>query len=1306
MFANVRASYLRSLSVGVLLVVASPFTASSAGPASRSPKTSPAQKAQIVETCLTLPLSFEANTGQADKNVKFLSRGSGYGLYLTGDEAVLALRNPVSSAVRFGLQPELRPLAQSVEFEPAGVVRMRLAGATGKAEPIGEEPLPGTANYFISSDPAKWRTNIPTYAKVRYTGIYHGIDLVYYGDQRQLEYDFVVASGADPRSVRLQFSGARELHLAASGDVVVTTANGLLTLHKPLAYQIVNGHRLPVAGNFALLAKRIVGFRLGSYNRAKELVIDPVLAYSSYLGGSGGDTGNAIAVDSPGNVYIAGQTFSTNFPVTPGTFQTTNRATATGLNAFVTKLNATGTALVYSTYLGGSGSNNGGDQALALAVDSSGNAYMTGSTYSTDFPVTPGAFQATNHAAANGLNNVFVTKLNATGTALIYSTYLGGSGGVDLYGAPAGDQGSGLALDNSGNAYVTGEAVSTDFPVTPGAFLTASPGQSAFVTKLNPTGTAPVYATYLGGIGDTYGWGRTTVLAVNDSGNAYVAGATSSTDFPVTPGAFQATNNAAANGLNNVFVSELNSVGSALVYSTYLGGSGTGACCSGDMASGVAVDSSGNVYVTGIAQSPDFPVTPGAFQTTNHGTASKYDVPNAFVTKLNPTGTQLVYSTYLGGSGGVINVSPSLGQAAGDQASGLAVDRSGNAYVTGSTASADFPVTQGAYQTTNNDQPGCAGGCIGGYNAFITELNSTGSALVNSTFLGGNGVNPYDTVGIILFGSGDQANALALDSSGNVYVTGSADSYDFPVTAGAFQATIRSPQNAFVSKLNMGATSTATAPTVMVTPALTSITSGQVLPVTISVSGASGSPVPTGTVALASGTYSSTAATLSGGSATIDIPAGALLAEPFPYNAISPDLLAARYIPDAASSSTYNFASGLASVQVLAAVVWVTPSLLSINLAEAQSQPVSLAIVVTSGPGYPTPTGAVTLTDGSYASAAATLTGGNATITVPAGILTTTGYNTNFIASYSGDNNYAAISEPAMVYVNAGTLIVSVVPSATSITTAQALPVTITVSAGSGNPTPTGTVMLFGSNYYSYGVYGYSSASTALTGGSATITIPAGALPSGVDSLQAYFDDAASGQVDAAGIASVVVANASGPSFTITGTAVTLKAGATAGNTSTITVTPTGGFTGSVTLTAAITSSPTGAQDLPTLSFGSTSPVTITGPTVGTATLTITTTAAAGCTQASQMQPGAPWYTGAGAGLICVLFGMSVSRRSWRTALGTLVLLLTLAAGLTACGSSTCKSSTSGTTPGTYTITITGTSGATAAAGTVTLTVQ
>jgi hypothetical protein len=791
-------------------------------------------------------------------------------------------------------------------------------------------------------------------------------------------------------------------------------------------------------------------------------------------------------VDPAGNAYVTGLTSSTDFPVTPGAFQTTNHAAANAsVNVFVTKLNPTGTVLVYSTYLGGSGSIDAGDIGNAIAVDTAGNVYVAGQTYSTDFPVTPGAFQAINHAAAINSANAFVAKLNPTGTALVYSTYVGGSGGQGNY---TGDKSNAIVVDATGDAYVAGETYSVDFPVTPGAYQTtnsaaAKGDPNAFVTKLNPAGTALIYSTYLGG----NGWDTANAITVDTAGNAYVAGETFSTDFPVTSGAYQTTNNAAANERANAFITKLNPAGIALVYSTYLGGS------SGDIGSAIAVDTAGNVYVAGRASSTDFPVTQGAFQTTNHATA--YELSNAFVTKLNPTGTALVYSTYLGGSGGAINLSLTLVMSGGDQASGLAVDSSGNAYVTGSTASADFPVTQGAYQTTNQDQTGCVGGCVGGYNAFITELNSTGSALIYSTYLGGDGINPMDFVGVLEFGYGDQASALALDNSGNVYVTGSAVSYDFPLTAGAFQTTVNSRfGNAFVTKLDMGATSTATTPTVTVTPASSTITSAQALTVTVSVSGGSGNPTPTGTVTLSSGTYAPAATTLNGGSATINIPAGSLPAEPAGYN--SPDVLIAKYAPDTASSSTYNFASGLASVNVVVA-----------------------------------------------------------------------------------------------------------------------------------------------------------------------------------------------------------------PSFTITGTAVTVNPGPPA--MSTITVTPAGGFTGSVALTAAVTSSPIGAQSPPTLSFGSTSPVSITGASAGTATLFISTTPA-NCAPGNLIDLRVPWYPAGGAALVCLLlFGIPGQRRSWRSTLAMLALLVTLACGMLACGGgSTTRVCPPATTAGTYIVTVTGTSGSTTATGTVTLTVQ
>jgi hypothetical protein len=1152
----------------------------------QQPKASSAEKPRMAARFGDLPLGFEANAGQAGGAVKFLARGSGYGLYLCANQAVLALRKPASAAM---------PRAAS------DAVRMQLAGADRAARPAAEEPLPGTVNYFVGNDPAGWRTNIPTYAKIRYRAVYPGVDLVYYGNQRQLEYDFAVAPGADPEAIRLRLAGAKRLRLTRDGDLVVTAGHGALAFRKPAIYQLVDGERKPVAGSFKLLSRQTVGFRLGRYDRARPLVIDPVLVYSTYLGGSDEDVAHAIAVDASGAVYVAGQTYSTDFPVSSGAFQTADGNTANGQgNAFIAKLNAAGTALIYSTYLGGSGTLNGSDGATAIAVDGSGNAYVTGNAYSSDFPVTSGAFQTTNKAAANGVSTVFLAKLNATGTALVYSTYLGGSGtAVEV--PFSGDSGKAIAVDAEGNAYATGETYSTDFPVTQGAFQTASKaasaGANAFVAKLNPAGTALAYSTYLGGSGNSqYGNPQDSgnAIAIDSAGDAYVAGQAVSTNFPVTPGALQPALEGPAKSAENAFVAELNPAGSGLVYSTYLGGS------SSDFATGVAVDTAGDAYVTGSATSTDFPVTQGAYQTTNQGSHSS--LSNAFVSKLNPGGTELLYSTYVGGSGGPVWLMPTLAFLAGDAPAGIAVDSLGDAYIAGSTASANFPVTPGAYQTVNNDQTVDS---VGGENAFVTELNPAGTGLVYSTYLGGDGVNPLDyTFAALGYGGGDGANGLALDRSGNVYIAGGATSADFPVSQGAFQTTIHSTGNAFVAKLEPGANSTSIVPAVAITPAPPSITSAQPLTVAVSVSGGSGNPVPTGTVKLASGSYSSAAATLVGGSATFNLPAGTLVAVPACFTPLSQDLLTANYIPDAASASTYDFSSVVSSVAVASPCFEATPSSTNLTTAQAQSQALTVTAAGTGGPGNPVPTGSVTLSVGSYTSAAATLSNGNATLTVPAGTLSS-GFNTLFV-NYLGDSNYAPEPEAGSALVTVGT------------------------TTGSG--------------------------------------------------------------------------------FTLTGTAVTLTAGATTSNASAVTVTPFGNFSGSVALTASITSSPSGAIDPPTLSFGATSPVSTPYRTPGTATLTIATTAASGCTAADRTQTRSPWspaWQGGAAALACVFLLGFPRRRGYGRLLAGALFLAALAGGAAGCGGGggSCNTGASGTTPGAYTITVTGASGGTTATTTISLTV-
>ncbi len=864
-----------------------------------------ASTAQVAQHYAELPLSFEANRGQADASARFLARGNDYSLYLTGDAAVLAFCHALpGGGTRHGLTHSSDRLRRS----PAcNAVRMQIEGANSRAKPTGEMQLPGKINYFIGNDPARWRTGIPTYANVRYQDIYPGIDLVYYGNHRELEYDFVVAPGADAKLIRLQFDGAVHVRRAANGDLMLRMEGGGAVLRRPQIYQLVKGSHAPVTGEFTLAHGGAVQFRLGRYDHGKPLVIDPTLVYSTLLGGGnsgGGDAAYAIAVDASGEAYIAGST-GPNFPVTSGVFQPQDNDSETLIhdtlgNGFVTKLNAAGTALVYSTYLGGSGTTDcGGDSISAIAVDSSGDTYVTGSACSTDFPVTPGAFQTTNKAAANQVATAFVTELNPTGTALVYSTYLGGSGILDtaVVGCSAATNNSaevscGIAVDSAGEAYVAGSTESTNFPVTPEAFQTVlNGGSNAFVTKVNATGTALVYSTYLGGRGADAASG----IAVDSAGNAYVTGKTSSTNFPVTSGAFQTTLHPSGSTyvFPDAFVTKLNPTGTSLVYSTYLGGSTGG---EGDSAAAVAVDASGNAYIAGSATSTDFPVTAGAFQTTNNfgflssltGTYAMYG-PNAFLTKLNPAGSALVYSTYLGGSGGTVNFSDSLFMVAGDQATGVAVDSAGDGYVTGYTASSNFPVTQGAFQTVNNDQVlPYYGNSVGGYNAFVTELNPSGNELLYSTFLGGNGVGWAGWAGAgTEAGYGDQAVGLALDSTNNVYAAGNAVSVDFPVTSGAFQTALQwvNPGpgvqgNAFISKFDLsGAGAPLIGTTTVLTASATSATSGTNITFTATVTPASGNALPTGTVTFLDGTTTLATGTLNASGqanySTTQLPVGA-----------------------------------------------------------------------------------------------------------------------------------------------------------------------------------------------------------------------------------------------------------------------------------------------------------------------------------------------------------------------------------------------------------------------------------------------
>jgi hypothetical protein len=634
---------------------------------------SPVQSRSLTESYGRLPLSFEPNLGQADPAIRFVARGRDYGIYVSGREAVLAFRSGSPS------KPSLRNGRHNNGEKQEGqtdLFRMQLLNANPAPQGFGDEPLPGTVNYFLGSDPDRWRSGIPTYARAQFKSVYPGIDLVYYGNQQQLEYDFVVTPGASPDAILLHFSGADRVEVSPEGGLTLQGKRGRIGFQAPLLYQTVRGRREPVRGRFELRANNTVGFRVGSYRHDQALVIDPVLVYSTYLGGSAADEVNGIALDSDGNAYLTGQTSSADFPVTTGAYQSENKTNGRG-TVFVSKLNATGTALVYSTFLGGSQQ----DIGSAIAVDGGGNAYVGGNSGSEDFPVTAGAFQTTNVG-----ERAFVAKLNPTGTALVYATFLGGSSHEVV---------KAIQVDSAGNAYVAGTTFSSNFPVTSGAFQTTNKDDhTVFLAKLNGTGSALDFATLLGGTGQEEGNG----LAIDSKGDCFVTGDTYSSDFPVTSGAFQTTLHSSDG--SNAFVAEVNPTGTALIYSTYLGGSLL------DIANAIAIDGSGNAYVAGFSESSDFPTTEGAFQTTPGG---------VFVSGLNSTGTALLYSTYLGGPGDV----------GVEGAFGIAVDSAENAYVTGTT-NGGFPVTPGAIQSTG-----------GSANAFVTRLNPTGTALVYSTYLGG-----------------------------------------------------------------------------------------------------------------------------------------------------------------------------------------------------------------------------------------------------------------------------------------------------------------------------------------------------------------------------------------------------------------------------------------------------------------------------------------------------------------------------------------------------------------------------------------
>ena len=708
-------------------------------PAESRPPEAPAPAAAL-DALAALPLGFEPNVGQAEVGVDYLARGPGYRLALSSTAADITLPGA------------------------AAPLHMRLVGSDPAATPATLDPLPGHTNYLTGDDPSAWQTGVPTYARVSYADVWPGVDIVFQGDQRRLRHDFVVAPGADPSTIAVDFAGTgtgtdqpAPTVDPATGDLLVGDAR----LSRPVLYQDTERGRQPVDGAFRLLGDGHVGFTVGAFDHTKSLVIDPTLVTSSYLGGSGIDNAAAVDVDGGGNVYIAGSTESSDFRATNPFQGTLNGDGSPGKSdAFVAKLNAEGTTLLYATYLGGSNR----DAAAGVAVASDGTVYVTGVTESDNFPKTDGVAQ--DHYGG-GPSDAFVTKLNPAGSGLAWSTFIGGS---------QTDSARAIAVNAGGEAFVTGSTNSVEFP-------TANPLQQgtprpddvdAFVTKVAVQGNSFVYSTRLGGDNDDRGLD----IAVDPTGNAYVTGDTRSPGFPTArplqPGAGGAASGVAGS-FSDAFVSKLGPAGNNLVYSTFLGGSDT------DQGAGIAVGSDGAAYVTGTTNSPNFPVREPLQGRKDSDT-------DAFVTKVNPAGSELVYSTYLGGGGA-------------DSGTGIIVDQAGSATVVGVTGSTNFP--------TAKPLQGVKGG--GATDAFVSTLAPAGATLVSSTYLGGR--------------EDDQAAGVAVGpGAATPVVVGSTSSTDYPTAKPIQSARAGASADGFVTRISAAeeaspATSVATGGAVTTTPA-------------------------------------------------------------------------------------------------------------------------------------------------------------------------------------------------------------------------------------------------------------------------------------------------------------------------------------------------------------------------------------------------------------------------------------------------------------------------------------------------------
>jgi hypothetical protein len=687
------------------MAAAGTLCAAGSSPALRtSSDASRANTAQAKAALAGLPLHFEENRGQWKSPVRYAARGSGYTVALTGRGATLAVgggRHIEMTLVHANRNPQI---------EPDGRLTLR-------------------TDYYIGAR-SNWHTGVASYSRVCYRQIYPGVDLVYYGTESQLEYDFVLSPGADPSAVRIRFDGASKLSLNPEGDLVVNGGEGTVIEKRPVIYQQedrASSARTEVKGGYLLLGRNTVGLRLEHYDAKRALVVDPVLAYSTYMGGSGADTINAIQTDNQGNLYVAGSTGTSDLVATNEAYSSANSGE---LDIFLAVINnAPGAAygVTFLTYIGGGGN----DVPQALAVDSSQNMYVVGTTTSSGFPVTANAFDTVGGFPTYTDAFVLVFNPQVSGsTGLIFSSFLGGTTGNE--------SANGVAYDSSGNMYVVGSTASTDWPVTANAYASVIYGpQDAYIAQINPNNGTLTYASYMGGelVDDGRG------IAVDKSGLVYFVCSSNSTLFPAA--GYQYQGNLAGNFDVVAGVMDLTQVGvNSLLYTSYLGGT------QNDMARSLTLDSQGNMVVTGYTLSSNFPVTADAAQPTYAGNG------DVFVSVLNYTNSKfLLYSTYLGGSEGEV-------------AYGLTTDSSGYIYVTGYTLSTDFPITANTIQPTWGN----------GIDVFVAKIKphvAGRAGIVLSTFLGGPTIN--------------NAYAVAVGSDGRVYVGGYTGG-EFPVQGASYQA--------------------------------------------------------------------------------------------------------------------------------------------------------------------------------------------------------------------------------------------------------------------------------------------------------------------------------------------------------------------------------------------------------------------------------------------------------------------------------------------------------------------------------------